>query len=184
MPTGALPVQTIAGRECDGCTVCCSVKAVASDTFVKGPGVRCEHCLDDGCGIYFERPAVCAGYQCGWRFLPWLPDRLKPDVAGIIVDPMPPPSGYALAVSISAVKDTAAFQNDDVRGLVSELIGKGVAVYLSLSKGANILNVFLLANPVLHTAVEGQDSLLLANELQRLGLQLDAEAGEPFRPER
>jgi hypothetical protein len=166
-------VEIIAGRDCGGCTVCCTVKAVASDAFVKAPGVRCEHCAQAGCSIYPSRPDVCAGYQCGWRFLPWLPQRLRPDTAGVIFDPIAPPAGFALAVAVCAVADAAVFQGDEVREVIGALIRKKVAVYLSLSKDAGLLNAMVLANPILSEAVAAQDGARLAAGLRRLALQLD-----------
>lgn len=176
MPNLAHPVEVIAGRTCDGCTVCCTVKAVASTAFVKAPGVRCEHCADAACNIYPQRPDVCAGYQCGWRFLPWLPQRFRPDLAGVIVDPIEPPAGYALAVTVCAVADAAIFQGDDVRELIGDLIRQGVAVYLSLSKAAGLLNAVLLSNPILGAAVTARDGPLLTIGLHRLALDLEAES--------
>ena len=159
-------------RDCGGCTVCCTVKAVASDAFVKAPGVHCEHCAEAGCLIYPQRPDVCAGYQCGWRFLPWLPLGLRPDRAGVIVDSNAPPAGYALAVSICAVTNPAIFQGEAVREVICDLIRKDVAVYLSLSKDAGLLNAMVLANPILNEAVAAQDGARLTDGLRRLALEL------------
>jgi hypothetical protein len=180
MPKKSQAVEVIDGRPCDGCTVCCTIKAVVSDAFVKPPGVRCAYCADAGCSIYQQRPDVCAGYQCGWRFLPWLPQRLRPDRSGVIVDPIEPPAGYALAVTVCAVTDTALFQGDDLREVIRDLIRKGVAVYLSLSKGAGSLNAVLFANAVLGDAVAARDGALLAAGLRRLALALNEEVAAPY----
>ena len=50
---------------CESCTLCC--KLVGVKEIAKPPGKWCPHCAPGkGCGIYQERPAMCAAFQCLW----------------------------------------------------------------------------------------------------------------------
>ena len=67
------------------------------DELRKAAGVQCPHqtlptasgekaeSVDDGCGIYATRPAICRGYRCLW-LQGGLEDDERPDQTGGIVD--------------------------------------------------------------------------------------------------
>ena len=74
----------VPGRECGDCVACCIEIAIDDPALVKPPGERCLHCTSAGCGIYATRPGDCRKWYCGWRRLPELPDRLRPDGCGIM----------------------------------------------------------------------------------------------------
>jgi Fe-S-cluster containining protein len=77
--------------ECGSCSVCC-VDLNIEDLFGKSKfaGVPCESLADrpgggKHCGAYETRPAVCRNYECDYiKADGRLPDRLRPDNAGII----------------------------------------------------------------------------------------------------
>jgi hypothetical protein len=55
----------VAGRSCDGCTLCC--KLVPVQELDKPGGTWCQHCEPGvGCRIYADRPHGCQAFYCGW----------------------------------------------------------------------------------------------------------------------
>jgi hypothetical protein len=52
----------------------------------KLPGCRCRNALWNGaCGIYETRPGTCRRFFCGWRLLPWVDERLRPDQSAVFI---------------------------------------------------------------------------------------------------
>ena len=81
MEAGLVP-----GRVCGTCNVCCIVPKIDDPELRKLPGQRCQNALPDGaCRIYERRPSTCRDFFCGWRQLPWLDERLRPDRSGIFM---------------------------------------------------------------------------------------------------
>lgn len=78
-------LEPVPGRQCGGCTACCSVMAIDKPDIQKPAGVLCRFC-QNGCTIYETRPHVCQGFYCGWRQLPILDDRWRPDRSGVFVE--------------------------------------------------------------------------------------------------
>ncbi len=75
----------VAGRSCDGCTMCC--KLLAIDVLQKPRGVWCSHCdQKHGCTIYESRPDPCRGFYCGYLRLPQIDDRWKPSKAKFLIN--------------------------------------------------------------------------------------------------
>jgi hypothetical protein len=59
------PAAPIAGRSCDGCTLCC--KLVPVNELEKPGATWCQHCEPGaGCRIYADRPYGCQVFYCGW----------------------------------------------------------------------------------------------------------------------
>jgi uncharacterized protein len=72
-------------RECGSCTACCELLEVVE--LKKPRGVLCQHCtIGKGCAIYETRPEVCRDYECGWLAHDYIPDELRPDRCGFILD--------------------------------------------------------------------------------------------------
>jgi len=81
---------TPAASACGTCTMCCTLMRVAMDP-PKPERHTCEHCTGIGCGIYAERPEVCAGFQCLWLASQRTPayaldPALRPDRSGVVID--------------------------------------------------------------------------------------------------
>lgn len=51
-------------RQCNGCTVCCTVMAVVE--LGKPYYCKCEYQQQEGCGIYKKKPQTCGYYECLW----------------------------------------------------------------------------------------------------------------------
>ena len=76
-------------RECDGCTVCCTMATV--EELQKPCGVTCQHAIDRGCKIYDRRPTACSAYFCSWidpDCVIKLPEWAKPDRVGALPETM------------------------------------------------------------------------------------------------
>lgn len=80
---------TARGRECGGCTACCTALAVSE--VAKPANSPCQHLLQidaptggGGCGIYYTRPKSCEVYECLWRAGNLHPEEYRPDRCGLI----------------------------------------------------------------------------------------------------
>lgn len=71
-------------RQCDGCTLCCTLLPVQS--LGKKAQRKCKHQTDTGCGIYDKRPMDCFLWVCGW--LKGAPVE-KPSDSGYVIDVCP-----------------------------------------------------------------------------------------------
>lgn len=71
-------------RDCDGCTVCCTVMAVAERN--KPGGTRCDAVADAGCGIHPDRPAACRAFHCLWLRGGLADAAHRPDQLGVMFD--------------------------------------------------------------------------------------------------
>ena len=77
-------VDVVAGRNCDGCTMCCKLLGVAE--LDKGPGTWCGLCdAKAGCNEYEERPTECRDFYCGYLLDPGLDERWKPSHCKLVV---------------------------------------------------------------------------------------------------
>jgi len=75
----------VAGRSCEGCTLCCKLLAV--DVLEKPRAKWCAHCDPKrGCAIYAERPGPCQSFFCGYRRIADLDDRWKPSIAKFLIN--------------------------------------------------------------------------------------------------
>ena len=79
-------------KPCGGCTLCCKVIPVGE---LGLPAfTRCQHersfpmAGPAGCAIYATRPSSCRVWSCQWA-LDGLPDDLRPDRCGVVIDPQP-----------------------------------------------------------------------------------------------
>jgi len=76
----------MADRVCGDCSACCVLMGV--EEIDKAPYRACPH-LAGGCTIYAERPSSCRAWVCGWLTSPKLPDEMRPDRCGIVLDTRP-----------------------------------------------------------------------------------------------
>jgi hypothetical protein len=80
--------RSTGARGCGPCRACCVVLGFdarpGEAPFTKPAGVACPHLCPTGCGIYAERPPVCARFQCAWLQTPSLPASLRPDRCGVL----------------------------------------------------------------------------------------------------
>jgi hypothetical protein len=58
--------ETVPGRSCGECSLCCKLPRI--DAVDKPAGLWCRHCAPGrgGCTIYDSRPSSCRAFHCGW----------------------------------------------------------------------------------------------------------------------
>ena len=74
----------IPGRDCGGCTVCCTWPTINKPEIQKVSGSACRHCTGGGCAIYDTRFPVCRSYYCAWRTVDIFDDGWRPDRSGVM----------------------------------------------------------------------------------------------------
>jgi hypothetical protein len=75
----------IAGRSCDGCTLCC--KVMRADELQKPSWQWCPHCvIGKGCGIYETRPGDCRVYLCEYLTNPGVSEAWYPKTSHMIIE--------------------------------------------------------------------------------------------------
>src|SRR6516165_8015076 len=90
----------VAGRSCDGCTLCCKLMEVGEIT--KPEGQWCKHCnIGVGCLIYANRPHQCAGFHRGFLTMPDLSEEWRPSKSKIVLTAEPEHSRIAAYVDES-----------------------------------------------------------------------------------
>lgn len=85
--------------ECGGCTACCMVCEVKA---VNSPRNELCQYADNGCTIYESRPSECEGFDCFYSGQPDLPEFLRPDNLGVMLEM---PHGYDGTYIAHKVKD-------------------------------------------------------------------------------
>lgn len=84
-PTGMSATDLVAGRGCDGCTLCCKLLSIAE--LQKPRAVWCPHCdKTQGCKTYDTRPEACQVFYCGYRRIAKLDERWKPSHCKILIN--------------------------------------------------------------------------------------------------
>ncbi len=73
-------------RTCEDCSQCCRVLPLYIDEF-KPQGYWCKYCTQPGCSVYNTViPKSCKDYFCGWIQNENIPDNLKPNRSGIVLE--------------------------------------------------------------------------------------------------
>jgi hypothetical protein len=77
-------VETIPGRNCSGCTMCCKLLDIPE---INKPRLQwCADCAPGiGCQIYDKRPATCRSFYCGYLTNPVLSEDWKPSRSKLLV---------------------------------------------------------------------------------------------------
>jgi hypothetical protein len=81
-------VQTVPGRACGSCNLCC--KVYDGPYPGKAAGQWCKHCTPgQGCVIHDERPQSCADFFCLWMMVSTFGPEWKPEQARFVmtIDP-------------------------------------------------------------------------------------------------
>jgi uncharacterized cysteine cluster protein YcgN (CxxCxxCC family) len=151
MPTA----KDLQQRPCDGCTMCCHAPPI--DTVYKGKRftkpacVKCKHLTDSGCGVYDDRPELCASYLCLYALGLAEAKPMEAGVAWVVqpADPHDPSSGHT--VTGHALNAQAVLRASDQRSLLEALnvVMNSKANYLILRDNAE-------AFAVVPTGVEGR----------------------------
>jgi hypothetical protein len=85
-------------RACGDCSECCrlipTVFAPTEDEFEPNgyftpTGDWCKHCAKPGCNIYgTKQQSLCLEFKCSWQLDETIPDNLKPNKVGVVLQPM------------------------------------------------------------------------------------------------
>jgi hypothetical protein len=149
-------------RSCGSCTVCCIVPPVKSPSFSKQSNTRCEHCIESaGCGIYPVRPQVCRDWLCGWRSLPFLDDRWRPDRCGLLIVPeeehVPPEFQRRQGLNFTAFRERGDLEQAFVIEMIAGLVHDGVPAFLSVPGPPGFHPGMTLLNRLVDRAAKERD---------------------------
>jgi hypothetical protein len=77
--------ETVPGRACGDCTVCCVALGIDTSQIQKRTGSACRQCRGGGCAIYETRPDTCRDFFCAWMRSPGLGPEWRPDLSGVFL---------------------------------------------------------------------------------------------------
>tara|TARA_B100000287_G_scaffold376507_1_gene377705 strand:+ start:488 stop:862 length:375 start_codon:yes stop_codon:yes gene_type:complete len=75
-------------RKCGDCSECCRIFPIHGDNIGVSPtGVFCKHCTQPGCSLFDTEqfPQGCREFFCGWIQNENIPDNLKPNISGVVL---------------------------------------------------------------------------------------------------
>jgi hypothetical protein len=130
----ALLGPLVAGRECDGCAVCCDILKIDTPDLQKPADMRCVHRSAEGCAIHAVRPGICRAWFCGWRRIEDMPDDARPDRSGLMVsldfvrEPRNCLEGVAIVVRSTVGRE--AFESETAERILDSLCERLVPVWL------------------------------------------------------
>ena len=74
-------------KTCGDCSQCCRVLSLYIDDELKPQGYWCKYCNQPGCSIYTTTiPKSCKDFFCGWLQNENIPENLKPNRSGIVLE--------------------------------------------------------------------------------------------------
>jgi hypothetical protein len=119
-------------RPCGDCSVCCTHLVIDTPGFAKAAGVACAHCRSPGCGIYETRHDICRTYRCGWKHAAWLPEAMRPDRSGVVIDFSETDApGHDLEARLLAYRDPADFERNPAPDVIASLVEQTVLVQIA-----------------------------------------------------
>jgi hypothetical protein len=127
-------------RECDGCTLCCTLTHVPE--LAKPIGKTCEFC-DRGCTVYEARPKSCRDFECAW-LKGDMPNWMKPNKAHVMIESFPDSS---IVIALPETGHEQSWKTKKVEeALKNQYQDKGISVIASdrlalLAKGHTIESV-------------------------------------------
>ncbi len=138
-----IPIVELKPLGCDGCTMCCKLKAV--DELAKPVGVWCPHCNPGkGCEINGqpERPQACADWECVWLQSQRRPHgsqpmspALRPDRCKVVMDLTT--DGKSLVLHVDPSRPDA-WRDEPVRSLVKRALAKS-PVYVACGSSRKMI---------------------------------------------
>jgi hypothetical protein len=175
MPRYALRMETVPGRECEGCAVCCTELHINDAELKKLARVRCPNLRDDClCAIYETRPRSCRVFECGWKSLAMLGDHWRPDRSGLVLIPKmtdnPPGYREGAGVQILLLK-RGALALPELPGLIAQWFAARVPMYLSVTAPTGFVAKAVFLNDRVMHPVRRKDRAAL---IRALGEMADA----------
>jgi Fe-S-cluster containining protein len=151
----ALPLPIIAGRDCDGCTACCSFPPIRTIELQKPANTLCHHCIKgQGCGVYDVRPTVCRGFFCGYFFLPELSEEWHPKNSGVVIRSEHFDEDV---ITILILELNAFLVSEEFAGMVGAWVQSGIGVEFERVGPPGHLPAKMRVNEILEEAVASRD---------------------------
>lgn len=128
----------VAGRECGDCTVCCSKFIISEPDMQKPSNYPCKYLnAERGCGIYENRPSVCASYYCYWRAADFLDDSFRPDKSGLLITTTNyekiPPEYPPVGLVFNPVKSPDILMHPGVLEMIADfMITKNIPIFVTI----------------------------------------------------
>ncbi|HEY5337299.1 MAG TPA: YkgJ family cysteine cluster protein [Rhizomicrobium sp.] len=163
-------MELVPGRECGGCTICCSELHIDDPDLQKLAGVRCPNCMaDSNCAIYDRRPKVCREFHCIWRMTGALDDDWRPDKSAILLMPkttdIPPAYRGKDGVQLVILRQSAIYRQE-LHGLLAGLVSARTPLFLVVPTPPGFLPMNMFLNPSLEDPVRRQDGDGLVRALE------------------
>lgn len=120
-----------APRECGSCTECCHLMAVSE---IGKPVFKwCQFCDKSvGCKIYDNRPHSCRGFQCLWLKDMSIPDEMRPDRCGVMLEDL---REFSLCLALTGENRPDAWLDPKARAIFSKIAADGITVGVSVDGG-------------------------------------------------
>ena len=172
----AVETELVAHRTCGACNVCCVSLTIDDPELQKPQGYRCRHAKrDNSCAIYPSRPHTCRTFYCGWRYLKWIREPLRPDQSGVLVrlrgEISQADGTKQLGVEFTLLNG-AALKAEGLAELIAAAVAADVPVFLAIPGPPGYTSSQARINEVLYDAVCTMDKaavLRILGELRAKG---------------
>lgn len=166
-----LAVVLVADRSCGSCNVCCVVPKIDEPALQKLPGCRCPNALWNGaCAIYETRPETCRGFFCGWRLLPWVDERLRPDQSAVFIrltkDEKLVVGPHQLALMITVLRREGLCASGLIETIITAIAAR-IGTYLVVPGAPGYTSCRKQLNSRLGAAVERRDATAVGTLLDQ-----------------
>ena len=163
-------MELVPGRECGGCTVCCTELHINTESLKKLAGVRCPNLRDDClCAIYAARPKPCRDFECGWRVMAQLGQDWRPDLSGIVLIPKardnPPGYRAGSGVQIMVLRREAIYRTE-LPGMIAAWVNARVPLFLTVAPPAGFAAPSAFLNDMIEGLVRRRDRAALVKALE------------------
>ncbi|MBB4051593.1 hypothetical protein GGR20_001229 [Devosia subaequoris] len=150
-----MSMEPLSGRDCNGCTACCSFPPIHSETLQKPANTMCLHCAEgQGCTVYAQRPSVCRGFFCGWFFLEELGPEWHPNQSGVVIRSE---SFDNDTVTLLVLELSAFLVSEEFAGMVGGWVAEGFGVEFERLGPPGHLPAKMRMNELLEEAVAKRD---------------------------
>lgn len=149
-----LPAR-LEGKACGPCTACCEFPPIRAERLQKPTNVLCPHCdRGQGCMVYEKRPGECAGWYCGWFYVPGLSERWHPTASGVVLRP------EALdrnEITVVILHPSAFLLSEEFAGAIGGWVAAGVGVHFERLGPPGHLPAKMAVNALLAPAIASGD---------------------------
>ena len=171
MPDFAIPTETVPGRACGSCNICCIALTIDDPELHKPQGFRCRHNQRDNlCGIYESRPQTCREFHCGWMLLRWVKISLRPDQSRVLIrlrGLISPEDGTRQLGIEVALLDKSALRAEGLAETIAAAVVAGMPVFLRIPGPPGLTSASARVNDVLEQAVLTRDKAEVMRILRR-----------------